>query len=59
MSTLKHRFIQVGNRIGVWMYRVLDGRFFGGGKDVHVLIITTPGRRTAIPRDLCALPGLR
>ena len=35
------------------MYRVLDGRFFGGGKDVHVLIITTPGRRTAIPRSTC------
>jgi F420H(2)-dependent quinone reductase len=50
---MKRRFTQVGNRIGVWMYRVLDGRFFGGGKDVHVLIITAPGRRTAIARSTC------
>jgi deazaflavin-dependent oxidoreductase (nitroreductase family) len=53
VSTLKRRFTRVGNRIGVWLYRVLDGRFFGGGKDVHVLIITTPGRQTAIPRSTC------
>ena len=53
VSTMKRRLTQVGNRIGVWMYRVLDGRFFGGGKDGHVLIITTPGRRTAIPRSTC------
>ena len=53
VSTLKRRFTRVGNRIGVRLYRVLDGRFFGGGKDVHVLIITTPGRQTAIPRSTC------
>jgi deazaflavin-dependent oxidoreductase (nitroreductase family) len=33
------------------MYRVLDGRLSGGGKHVHVLIITTPGRRTGIPHS--------
>ena len=48
---MKRRLTRVGNRIGVWMYRVLDGRLSGGGKDVHVLIITTPGRRTGIPRS--------
>ena len=43
----------MGNRIGVWMYRRLDGRLSSGSKDVHVLMITTPGRRTGIPRSTC------
>ena len=54
MSTLKRRFTRVGNRIGVWMYRTLDGRLVSGrGKDIHVLVITTPGRRSGIPRSTC------
>ncbi len=43
----------MGNRIGVWMYRRLDGRFSSGSRDVHVLMITTPGRRTGIDRSTC------
>ncbi len=53
MSTLKRRFTRVGNRIGVWMYRTLDGRLSSGSKDVHVLMVTTPGRRTGVPRSTC------
>lgn len=53
MSTLKRRWTRVGNRIGVWMYRTLDGRLSSGSKDVHVLMITTPGRRTGVPHSTC------
>ena len=53
MSTQSRRWTRVGNRIGVWMYRTLDGRFSSGSKNVHVLMITTPGRRTGIPRSTC------
>jgi deazaflavin-dependent oxidoreductase (nitroreductase family) len=35
------------------MYRTLDGRFSSGKKDVHVLMVTSPGRRTGIPRSTC------
>ena len=53
MSTFRRRWLRVGNRIGVWMYRTLDGRLSSGSKDVHVLMITTPGRRTGTPRSTC------
>lgn len=53
MSTLGHRFTRIGNWIGVWMYRKLDGRLSSGSKKVHVLMITSPGRRTGIPRSTC------
>lgn len=53
MGTLKRRGTRVGNRIGVWMYRTLDGRLASGNKDVHVLMVTTPGRRTGLPRSTC------
>jgi deazaflavin-dependent oxidoreductase (nitroreductase family) len=53
MSTVKRRMTRVGNRIGVWMYRTLDGRMSSGSKKVHVLMITTPGRRTGVPRSTC------
>jgi deazaflavin-dependent oxidoreductase (nitroreductase family) len=53
MGTLKRRMLRVGNRIGVWMYRTLDGRLASGSKKVHVLMITTPGRRTGIARSTC------
>ena len=45
--------MRIGNRIGVWMYRTLDGRLSSGSKDVRVLMITTPGRRTGTPRSTC------
>jgi deazaflavin-dependent oxidoreductase (nitroreductase family) len=35
------------------MYRTLDGRLSSGSRDVRVLMITTPGRRTGIPRSTC------
>lgn len=35
------------------MYRTLDGRLSSGSKDVHVLMVTTPGRRTGILRSTC------
>jgi deazaflavin-dependent oxidoreductase (nitroreductase family) len=53
MSTVKRRLSSIGNRIGVWLYRAFDGRVSSGGKDIHVLVITTPGRRTGIPRSTC------
>jgi hypothetical protein len=53
VNSLKRRWTRIGNRIGVWMYRALDGRLSSGRKDVHVMVITTPGRRTGIPRSTC------
>lgn len=53
MSSVKHGLTRVGNRVGVWMYQALDGRLSSGSKDVHVLMITTPGRRTGMPRSTC------
>jgi deazaflavin-dependent oxidoreductase (nitroreductase family) len=53
LSTPKYRLTRIGNRIGVWMYRVLNGRLASGSKDAHVLMITTPGRRTGVPRSTC------
>ena len=35
------------------MYRTLDGRLSSGRRDVHILMITAPGRRTALPRSTC------
>lgn len=35
------------------MYRSLSGRLAGGSKNVHVLLLTTPGRRTGRPRSTC------
>jgi deazaflavin-dependent oxidoreductase (nitroreductase family) len=52
-KNLKRRLTRIGNRIGVWMYRTLDGRLASGRKHVHVLMITTPGRRTGLPRSTC------
>ncbi len=53
VGTLKRRFLRIGNRLGVWLYRVSNGRLVGGAKDVTVMMITTPGRRTGIPRSTC------
>lgn len=51
--TVQRSLTRVGNRIGVWMYRTLDGRLSSGSKRVTVLMITTPGRRTGLPRSTC------
>ena len=53
MTRLKRSFTRAGNHIGVWMYRTLKGWLSSGSKNVHVLMITTPGRRTGIPRSTC------
>ena len=53
MTRLKRSWTRAGNHIGVWMYRSLNGRLSSGSKNVHVLMITTPGRRTGIPRSTC------
>ena len=53
MTSMKRRFDRMGNRIAVRMYRSLDGRMSSGSKDVHVLMLTSPGRRTGIPRSTC------
>jgi deazaflavin-dependent oxidoreductase (nitroreductase family) len=46
MSSVKHW----GKAIGVWMHRVGKGRWDAWG-DTTVLMITSPGRRTGIPRS--------
>jgi deazaflavin-dependent oxidoreductase (nitroreductase family) len=43
--------MRIGNRIGVWLYRVSDGRLSSGSRSV--LMITTPGRQTGTPRSTC------
>ncbi len=53
MVGMSRRMARIGNRIGVWMYRTLDGRLASGSKDVHVLMLTTPGRRTGVPHSTC------
>ena len=49
---MKREMARIGNRIGVWMYRTLDGRLMST-KNAHVLLLTSPGRRTGLPRSTC------
>ncbi len=51
MSSLTHRMKHTGNAIGVWIHRTFKGRLDSGSKDVHVLMLTVPGRRTGLPRS--------
>lgn len=53
MTTTRRRFTRTGNRLGVWLYRALDGRLASGRRDVTVLALTVPGRRTGVPRSAC------
>jgi hypothetical protein len=53
MATLGWSLTRIGNRAGVWMYRHLNGRLSSGRRNVHVLVITVPGRRTGLPRSAC------
>jgi deazaflavin-dependent oxidoreductase (nitroreductase family) len=53
MTTWRRRWTRVGNRIGVWMYRRLNGRLSSGSSKVHVLMFTVPGRRSGVPRSTC------
>jgi deazaflavin-dependent oxidoreductase (nitroreductase family) len=53
VTTLQRRLVRIGNRIGVWMYRALDGRLSSFSKNAKVLMITTPGRRTGVLHSTC------
>lgn len=53
MAVPRRSLTRIGNRAGVWMYRHLNGRLSGGRRDVQVLMITVPGRRTGLPRSTC------
>ncbi|WP_344137434.1 nitroreductase/quinone reductase family protein [Pedococcus bigeumensis] len=44
---------QWSTRIGAWMYRRMDGRAMGGTKDAPVVMLTTVGRRSGLPRSTC------
>jgi deazaflavin-dependent oxidoreductase (nitroreductase family) len=44
---------QWSTRIGAWMYRRMDGRAMGGTKDASVVMLTTVGRRSGLPRSTC------
>lgn len=44
---------RVGNRIGVGLYRASNGRLADPRKEVRVLLITVPGRRTGRARSTC------
>jgi deazaflavin-dependent oxidoreductase (nitroreductase family) len=50
---MNRRLARLGNRFAVGLYLRTDGRLGSGSKDVHVLMITTPGRRTGLPRSTC------
>ncbi len=50
---MNRRLTRIGNHVGVWLYRRFDGRLSSGHREVHVLLITVPGRRTGVPRSTC------
>lgn len=50
MTSLKRRMQSRGNAFGVWLHRVGRGRFDAWG-DATVLMLTSPGRRTGLPRS--------
>lgn len=49
--SFKRRMTKRGNVIGLWIHRTFKGRLDSGSKDVHVLMLTSPGRRTGRPRS--------
>ena len=53
MPDVKRQLTRVGNRVAVWLYGVLNGRASSGRRGVHVLVITTSGRRTGVQRSTC------
>jgi deazaflavin-dependent oxidoreductase (nitroreductase family) len=50
---MNRRLTRIGGHFGVWLYRRFDGRLSSGRKDVHVMLLTVPGRRTGLPRPTC------
>lgn len=53
MTTFRHKMQRIGNQIGVWMYRVSDGRLASHSKNITVLMITARGRRTGVLHSTC------
>jgi deazaflavin-dependent oxidoreductase (nitroreductase family) len=51
VTSLGQRTKHTGNAIGVWIHDTFKGRLDSGSKDVHVLMLTVPGRRTGRPRS--------
>jgi deazaflavin-dependent oxidoreductase (nitroreductase family) len=51
MTTLRHRRTHAGNVIGLWFHHRFHGRLDSGGK-AKVLMLTSPGRRTGLPRSV-------
>jgi deazaflavin-dependent oxidoreductase (nitroreductase family) len=51
MATLRHRMMRRGNAIGLFIHRRFGGRLDSGGS-ATVLMLTTPGRRTGLPRSV-------
>jgi deazaflavin-dependent oxidoreductase (nitroreductase family) len=49
---LRRRLTSTGNRFGVWLYRRFDGRL-SSPPGATVLLITSPGRRSGVPRSTC------
>lgn len=49
---MNRRLTRAGNRLAVWMYRKFDGRL-SSGPGTTVLMITSPGRRSGLPRSTC------
>ena len=43
----------LSTRIGVSMYRRLDGRAMGGSPEAPVVLLTVAGRRSGLPRPAC------
>ena len=50
MRSIKRRAQRCGNAIGVWTHRVAKGRLDTWG-DATVLMLTSPGRNTGLPRS--------
>jgi deazaflavin-dependent oxidoreductase (nitroreductase family) len=50
VGTSRRRLAATGNRIGVFLHRAAGGRLDAFG-DQTVLMITSPGRRTGLPRS--------
>ena len=48
---MSHAMMARGNAVGLWMHRAFKGRLDGGGKVGGVLMVTSPGRRTGLPRS--------
>jgi deazaflavin-dependent oxidoreductase (nitroreductase family) len=50
---MDRRLTRLGNRFGVWLYRFGNGQLAGNTAKSHVLVLTTPGRRSGLPRSTC------